>query len=284
MAFSFISDALRQQTSEEEKTKGMQKVFAEEAASNLLRYMAQVNVKRGTERRGKQAKSASWGAEAKQETGLKRTRLEAEKETAAMSEQMGWVTAGAAAVGSITAYVAKEYEKSAQEEAEADALKEAQAAEEAPMLADFRKPGEEYSPSMLRDPGAVREGQEFNSEDLPDAYLQIMPGVDKGYRDTGLTATEFKAERDAYRAKKAAESLILDEKQAAAADSSREFTKEQSLLESPRGGRYRNPTAEQLYGPGWRKKVRDTMTEEDRKRLDSNWLEYLDMPEKWQAE
>ena len=70
MAFSFISDALRQQASEEEKTKGMQKVFAEEAASNLLRYMAQVNVKRGTERRGKQAKSASWGAEAKQDVEL----------------------------------------------------------------------------------------------------------------------------------------------------------------------------------------------------------------------
>lgn len=208
MSLSFVAEALRSQASAEEKQKALSKMFAEDTASRLAQMVAQSQMQRGAARRGREAASRSAGASAMDDIDFKKTRRELRDEIDKQSELSFAITTGSKIFGEVFAFAATQADDAAKKEAETNALKEAQASEEAAMLTDYRKPGEEYSPSMLRDPGAVREGQEFNSEDLPDAYLQIMPGVDKGYRDTGLTATEFKAERDAYRAEKATESLL----------------------------------------------------------------------------
>tara|TARA_R110000744_G_scaffold98714_2_gene190916 strand:+ start:11912 stop:12796 length:885 start_codon:yes stop_codon:yes gene_type:complete len=291
MASSYVSSFLRQQGLEKEKNKNLEKVFAKQAADELLGQVAHMNTARGTKRRGMSAVSESRGADASADIEVRKYAHEETVEIAEQQQVLGWITAASGAAGTLMAFYAKKLDEDAKKEKEAASIAEAESSEEAAMLTDHRQEGEEYSPSMLRDPGdpvvdeLIRDefepmydpdGQLFQGQvDASTGGSQINPSstVYKG----GMNATEFKAARDSRRAEKAAESLILDEKQAAAADSSREFTKEQSLLDSQRMGRKKAPTAEQLYGPGWRKRVRDAMTEEDKKRLDSNWLEYLDM-------
>lgn len=246
MSLSFVAEALRSQASAEEKQKALSKMFAEQTASRLAQMVAQSQMQRGGARRGKEAASRSAGASAMDDIKFKKTRQELRDELDKQSELSLAITTGSKIFGEIFAFAATQADDAAKKEAEAAAVEEAKNTEQAAMLTDMRKPGEEYSPSMLRDPGAVREGQEFNSEDLPDAYLQIMPGADKGYRDTGLTPSEFKAMRDAERAERAAKSLILDKKQDDAVASSREFTEKQKLLDSQRMGMYRTPKADEI--------------------------------------
>lgn len=246
MSLSFVAEALRSQASAEEKQKALSKMFAEQTASRLAQMVAQSQMQRGGARRGKEAASRSAGASAMDDIKFKKTRQELRDELDKQSELSLAITTGSKIFGEIFAFAATQADDAAKKEAEAAAVEEAKNTEQAAMLTDMRKPGEEYSPSMLRDPGAAREGQEFNSEDLPDAYLQIMPGADKGYRDTGLTPSEFKAMRDAERAERAAKSLILDKKQDDAVASSREFTEKQKLLDSQRMGMYRTPKADEI--------------------------------------
>lgn len=243
---SFVAEALRSQASAEEKQKALSKMFAADTASRLAQMVAQSQMQRGGARRGREAASRSAGASAMDNIEFGKTRLELQKDIAKQSELSLAIATGAKIIGDVTAFAATQADDAAKKEAEAAAVEEAKNTEQAAMLTDMRKPGEEYSPSMLRDPGAIREGQEFNSEDLPDAYLQIMPGADKGYRDTGLTPSEFKAMRDAERAERAAKSLILDKKQDDAVASSREFTEKQKLLDSKRMGMYRTPKADEI--------------------------------------
>lgn len=242
---SFVAEALRSQATAEEKQKSLSKVFAADTASRLSQIVAQ-QMQRGGARRGREAASRGAGASAMDQIEYGKSRLELEKDISQQAQISNWITTASSAIGSIVAFSATQADDAAKKEAEAAAVEEAKNTEQAAMLTDMRKPGEEYSPSMLRDPGAVREGQEFNSEDLPDAYLQIMPGADKGYRDTGLTPSEFKAMRDAERAERAAKSLILDKKQDDAVASSREFTEKQKLLDSQRMGMYRTPKADEI--------------------------------------
>ena len=146
---------------------------------------------------------------------FKKTRQELRAEIDKQSELSLAIATGAKIIGDVTAFAAAQADDAAKKEAEANALKEAQASEEAAMLTDYRKPGEEYSPSMLRDPGAIgpddtfpKGGQVFDPEGSPDGYFPQGGQIPQGYRGTGMNATEFRAARDAYRAEKATESLL----------------------------------------------------------------------------
>ena len=82
MASSYISSFLRQQGLENEKGLSRQKVFVEQAASELLGQVAQMNQMRGTKRRGMRAAAESAGEDARANVEIGRTRLEAEKDIA----------------------------------------------------------------------------------------------------------------------------------------------------------------------------------------------------------
>lgn len=211
MSLSFITDAMRQQASAEEKNKAMKKLFAEEIAANLVGQMAQSNVQRGTRRRGMTAASMGRQAEGMQQIELGKTRLELQKDIAEQQQLGDWIATASNALASFAAYEAKMYDDYIRRIEEATAVKESQAAEEAAMLTDYRKPGEEYSPSMLRVPDDPLVEELIKDEFDPqttDGYFPRGGQVPEGYRGTGMTATEFKAARDAYRAEKATESLL----------------------------------------------------------------------------
>jgi len=215
MSLSFVAEALRSQASAEEKQKALSKMFAEDTASRLAQMVAQSQMQRGGARRGREAASRSAGASAMDNIEDKKTRQELRAEIDKQSELSLAIATGAKIIGDITAFAATQADDAAKKEAEANALKEAQTSEEAAMLTDYRKPGEEYSPSMLRDPGAIgpddsfpQGGQVFDPEGSPDGYFPQGGQIPQGYRGTGMTATEFKAAKDAYRAEKNTESLL----------------------------------------------------------------------------
>tara|TARA_R100000458_G_C8228101_1_gene210585 strand:+ start:73 stop:855 length:783 start_codon:yes stop_codon:yes gene_type:complete len=249
MSLSFVAEALRSQASAEEKQKALSKMFAEDTASRLAQMVAQSQMQRGGARRRREAASRSAGASAMDNIEFGKTRLELQKEIGKQAEVSRAIATGAKIIGDITAFAATQADDAAKKEAEASALKEAQASEEAAMLTDYRKPGEEYSPSMLRVPDDPLVEELIRDEFDPqttDGYFPRGGQIPQGYRGTGMTATEFKAMRDAERAKQATESLILDKKQDDAIASSREFTEKQKLLDSPRMGRYRTPRADEI--------------------------------------
>lgn len=275
MSLSFVAEALRSQASAEEKQKALSKMFAEDTASRLAQMVAQSQMQRGGARRGREAASRSAGASAMDDIESKKTRLELEKDISQQAEISFAIATGAKIIGDVTAFAATQADDAAKKEAEAAAVEEAKNTEQAAMLTDYRKPGEEYSPSMLRDPGAIgpddsfpQGGQVFDPEGSPDGYFPQGGQIPQGYRGTGMTATEFKAMRDAYRAERAAKSLILDKKQDDAVASSREFTEKQKLLDSQRMGRRRAPTAEEVYG-------KENMTDEEKALLDEKWVNYI---------
>ena len=211
MALSFVAEALRSQASFKEQNKGMQEQFAQDLVNRFIAPVAAGNVGRGTRRRGTEAASLSRGADAMQQIGLGKTRLESQQEISTLSENLGFVNAAAASLSALVSYYATTMDDEAKKEAEAAAVKESQAAEEAAMLTDFRKPGEEYSPSMLRVPDDPLVDELIRDEFDPqttDGYFPRGGQTPQGYRGTGMTATEFKAARDAYRAEKATESLL----------------------------------------------------------------------------
>tara|TARA_Y100001938_G_C8081984_1_gene429718 strand:+ start:600 stop:1403 length:804 start_codon:yes stop_codon:yes gene_type:complete len=211
MALSFVAEALRSQASIKEQNKGLQEQFAQELVGRFLAPVAAGNVGRGTRRRGAEAASLSRGADAMQQIDLGKTRLESQQEISTLSENLGFVNAAAASLSALVSYYATTMDDEAKKEAEAAAVKESQAAEEAAMLTDFRKPGEEYSPSMLRIPDDPLVDELIRDEFDPqttDGYFPRGGQIPQGYRGTGMTATEFKAARDAYRAEKATESLL----------------------------------------------------------------------------
>jgi len=211
MALSFVAEALRSQASFKEQNKGMQEQFAEGLINRFLAPVAAGNVGRGTRRRGAEAASLSRGADAMQQIDTGKTRIESQREIATLSENLGFVNAASASLSALVSYYATTMDEEAKKEAEAAAVKESQAAEEAAMLTDFRKPGEEYSPSMLRIPDDPLVDELIRDEFDPqttDGYFPRGGQVPEGYRGTGMTATEFKAARDAYRAEKATESLL----------------------------------------------------------------------------
>ena len=268
MALSFVAEALRSQASFKEQNKGMEEQFAQELVGRFLAPVAAGNVGRGTRRRGAEAASLSRGADAMQQIDLRKTRLESQQEISTLSENLGFVNAAAASLSALVSYYATTMDDEAKKEAEAAAVKESQAAEEAAMLTDFRKPGEEYSPSMLRDPGAAgpddsfpQGGQVFDPEGSPDGYFPQGGQIPQGYRGTGMTATEFKAARDAYRAEKATESLldelVADEAQGSSVKSMdkkmKDYTKNQIRSSLRPGGQKEeemtdNELADYLFG------------------------------------
>tara|TARA_R110002020_G_C16150181_1_gene762595 strand:- start:65 stop:913 length:849 start_codon:yes stop_codon:yes gene_type:complete len=271
---SFVAEALRSQATAEEKQKSLSKMFAADTASRLSQIVAQ-QMQRGGARRGKEAASRGAGASAMNQIEYGKSRLELQKDISQQAQISNWITTASSAVGSIIAFSATQADDAAKKEAEAAAVEEAKNTEQAAMLTDYRKAGEEYSPSMLRDPGAVgaddsfpQGGQVFDPEGSSDGYFPQGGQIPQGYRGTGMTATEFKAMRDAERAKQATESLILDKKQDDAIASSREFTEKQKLLDSQRMGRRRSPTAEELYG-------KENMTDEETALLDERWANYI---------
>lgn len=211
---SFVAEALRSQATAEEKQKSLSKMFAADTASRLSQIVAQ-QMQRGGARRGKEAASRGAGASAMNQIEFGKSRLELEKDISQQAQISNWISTASSAVGSIIAFSATQADDAAKKEAEAAAVEEAKNTEKAAMLTDMRKPGEEYSPSMLRDPGAIgpddsfpQGGQVFDPEGSPDGYFPQGGQIPQGYRGTGLTATEYKAERDAYRAEKATESLL----------------------------------------------------------------------------
>jgi len=211
MSLSFVAEALRSQASAEEKQKALSKMFAEDTASRLAQMVAQSQMQRGGARRGREAASRSAGASAMDNIEFGKTRLELQKDIAKQSELSLAIATGAKIIGDVTAFAATQADDAAKKEAEANALKEAQASEEAAMLTDYRKPGEEYSPSMLRVPDDPLVEELIRDEFDPqttDGYFPRGGQIPQGYRGTGMTATEFKAARDAYRAEKATESLL----------------------------------------------------------------------------
>lgn len=211
MSLSFVAEALRSQASAEEKQKALSKMFAEDTASRLAQMVAQSQMQRGGARRGREAASRSAGASAMDNIESKKTRLELQKDIAKQAELSLAIVTGAKIIGDVTAFAAAQADDAAKKEAEANALKEAQASEEAAMLTDYRKPGEEYSPSMLRVPDDPLVEELIRDEFDPqttDGYFPRGGQIPQGYRGTGMTATEFKAARDAYRAEKATESLL----------------------------------------------------------------------------
>jgi len=211
MSLSFVAEALRSQASAEEKQKALSKMFAEDTASRLAQMVAQSQMQRGGARRGREAASRSAGASAMDNIEFGKTRLELQKDIAKQSELSLAIATGAKIIGDVTAFAATQADDAAKKEAEANALKEAQASEEAAMLTDYRKPGEEYSPSMLRVPDDPLVEELIRDEFDPQTTYGYFPRggqIPQGYRGTGMTATEFKAARDAYRAEKATESLL----------------------------------------------------------------------------
>ena len=271
---SFVAEALRSQATAEEKQKSLSKMFAADTASRLSQVVAQ-QMQRGGARRSKEAASRGAGASAMDQIEFGKTRLELQKDISQQAQISNWITTASSAVGSIIAFSATQADDAAKKEAEAAAVEEAKNTEQAAMLTDYRKAGEEYSPSMLRDPGAIgpddsfpQGGQVFDPEGSPDGYFPQGGQIPQGYRGTGMTATEVLAIRDAEKAKQATESLILDKKQDAAIDSSREFTKKKKLLDSQRMGRRRAPTVEELYG-------KENMTDEETASLDERWANYI---------
>jgi len=215
MSLSFVAEALRSQASAEEKQKALSKMFAEDTASRLAQMVAQSQMQRGGARRGREAASRSAGASAMDNIEFGKTRLELQKDIAKQSELSLAIATGAKIIGDITAFAATQADDAAKKEAEAAAVEEAKNTEQADMLTDYRKAGEEYSPSMLRDPGAIgpddsfpQGGQVFDPEGSPDGYFPQGGQIPQGYRGTGMTATEVLAIRDAERAKQATESLL----------------------------------------------------------------------------
>ena len=245
---SFVAEALRSQATAEEKQKSLSKMFAADTASRLSQIVAQ-QMQRGGARRGKEAASRGAGASAMDQIEFGKSRLELEKDISQQAQISNWISTASSAVGSIIAFSATQADDAAKKEAEAAAVEEAKNTEKAAMLTDYRKAGEEYSPSMLRDPGGdfspdaelLERGSQAPMYD-PDGQIREAGG----YRGTGMSATEVLAIRDAEKAKQATESLILDKKQDASIASSREFTEKKKLLDSQRMGMYRTPKADEI--------------------------------------
>tara|TARA_R110001583_G_scaffold7573_1_gene37423 strand:- start:7854 stop:8693 length:840 start_codon:yes stop_codon:yes gene_type:complete len=210
MASSYVSSFLRQQGLEKEKNKNLEKVFTQREADRLLSGIAQMNQSRGVQRRGRAAASESSGADASANTEVRKYAHEEAVEVAEQQQILNWVNAGAASTGALMAYYAEKLEKDAIKEAEEAAIAEAESSEEAAMLTDYRKPGEEYSPSMLRDPFAVGDFSP-DAEMLERGYPMYDPDgkvyqgqVDASTGDSqidassaiykdGMNATEYKA-------------------------------------------------------------------------------------------
>lgn len=207
---SFVAEALRSQATAEEKQKSLSKMFAADTASRLSQIVAQ-QMQRGGARRGKEAASRGAGASAMDQIEFGKSRLELEKDISQQAQISNWISTASSAVGSIIAFSATQADDAAKKEAEAAAVEEAKNTEKAAMLTDMRKPGEEYSPSMLRVPDDPLVEELIRDEFDPqttDGYFPRGGQVPQGYRGTGLGPTEYKAERDAYRAEKATESLL----------------------------------------------------------------------------
>ncbi len=206
---SFVAEALRSQATAEEKQKSLSKVFAADTASRLSQIVAQ-QMQRGGARRGREAASRGAGASAMDQIEYGKSRLELEKDISQQAQISNWITTASNAVGSIIAFSATQADDAAKKEAEAAAVEEAKNTEQAAMLTDMRKPGEEYSPSILRDPNDPIVDElikaEFEPEDSPVSEFKVRDA--DNYRDTGMSATKYKALLKAYRDEKNTESLL----------------------------------------------------------------------------
>jgi len=138
MSLSFVAEALRSQASAEEKQKALSKMFAEQTASKVSQAVAQSQMQKGAARRGREAASRSAGASAMDNIEDKKTRQELRAEIDKQAELSLAITTGSKILGDVWAFAATQADDAAKKEAEANALKEAQASEEAAMLTDYR--------------------------------------------------------------------------------------------------------------------------------------------------
>lgn len=117
MASAFLSQALREQATQEARGQMMKKSISERVASQLMGQLAQGEINADMRRdmgKGK-ALNVAAGQEMRRDVG--RTQFEMQKSQAAKAKKLSIVTAIASSVGALTAMVAKEEEDKGKEEA-----------------------------------------------------------------------------------------------------------------------------------------------------------------------